>query len=264
MAPHSRTSAADSFQVPALDRALNILELLATQPAGMRMRELAEKLKIPANSVFRITGLLEKRGYLLREGEEMRYQLSRKILSLGYAAIGEDKLIAHAHDVMQSLRDETKETVLIGVRVGTRGVVIEQFASTQPIKFLIDPGSQFDLHATAPGKVFVAFLPAAERSALLKGLKFTRYNERTLDTRAKFEAELEIVRAQGYSVDLAEVIDGLHCVGAPIFDHRGYPIAALWVTGPSFRFPKSALPRMGGKVVAAAAQISRRFGYNLL
>lgn len=255
---------ADAFQVPALDRALTILELLAANPAGMRMREIAERLKIPANSVFRITGLLEQRGYLRREGEDMRYQLSRKILSLGYAAIGEDKLIAHALDVMQQVRDETKETVLIGVRVGTQGVVIEQFASTQPIKFLVDPGSQFDLHSTAPGKVFLAFLPTAERAGLLKGLKLTRYNERTLDTRAKLEAELETVRAQGYSLDLAEMIEGLHCVGAPIFDHRGYPIAAIWVTGPSFRFPKAAMPAMGVKLAAAAEQISRRFGYKLL
>ena len=87
---------ADAFQVPALARALTILELLATHPDGMRMREIAEKLELPANSVFRITGLLEERGYLHREGEDMRYTLSRKLLSLGYAAIGEDKLIEHA------------------------------------------------------------------------------------------------------------------------------------------------------------------------
>jgi DNA-binding IclR family transcriptional regulator len=258
------SSDADAFQVPALDRALTILELLAANPAGMRMREIAEKLKIPANSVFRITGLLEKRGYLLREGEDMRYQLSRKILSLGYAAIGEDKLISHAIDVMQHLRDETKETVLIGVRISTQGVVIEQFAATQPIKFLVDPGSQFDLHASAPGKAFLAFLPPAECSDLLKVLKLTRYNERTLDTRAKLENELESIRTQGYSFDYAEAIEGLHCVGAPIFDHRGYPIAALWVTGPSYRFPKADMPLMGEKLAAAAAVISRRFGYKLL
>jgi DNA-binding IclR family transcriptional regulator len=253
-----------AFQVPALDRALTILELLAANPAGMRMREIAEKLKIPANSVFRITGLLETRGYLLREDENMRYRLSRKILSLGYAAIGEDKLISHALDVMQRLRDETKETVLIGVRIGTRGVVIEQFAATQPVKFLVDPGTQFDLHASAPGKAFLAFMPPAECAELLKVLKLTRYNERTLDTRAKLEAELKTIRAQGYSFDFAEELEGLHCVSAPIFDHRGYPFAALWVTGPSYRFPKAAMPRMGEKLAAAAALISRRFGHKLL
>jgi DNA-binding IclR family transcriptional regulator len=255
---------AESFQVPALDRALTILELLATHPEGMRMREIAEKLELPANSVFRITGLLEERGYLHREGEDMRYTLSRKLLSLGYAAIGEDKLIEHALDIMQLLRDETQETVLIGVRADTQGVVLEQVAATQPIKFLVDPGTHFPLHSAAPGKVFVAFLPPVERAALLKRMKFTRYNQRTLDTREKFEAEIEDVLAQGYGLDCAEQIEGLHCVGAPIFNHRGYPIAAIWVTGPSFRFPEADLPRMGIKVVAAAQRISQRFGYKIL
>ena len=83
----------EGYQVPALDRALSILELLAEHPEGMRMREIAEKLDLPANSVFRITGLLEERGYLLRENEDMLYRLSRKLLSLGAKAIGEDKLI---------------------------------------------------------------------------------------------------------------------------------------------------------------------------
>lgn len=251
-------------QVPALDRALSILELLAKHPEGMRMREIAEQLDLPANSVFRITATLEDRGYLLREGEDMRYQLSRKLLSLGYAAIGEDKLIEHSLDVMQLLRDETQETVLVGVRADTQGVVLEQVAATQPVKFLVDPGTHFPLHTSAPGKVFVAFLPPTERESVLKRLKFTRYNERTLDSRAKFEAEIAEVRARGYGLDRAEQIEGLHCVGAPIFNHRGYPIAAIWVTGPSFRFAASDLPRIGTRVVAAANRISQRFGYRLL
>jgi DNA-binding IclR family transcriptional regulator len=254
----------ESFHVPALDRALTILELLAKHPEGMRMREIADVLELPANSVFRITGVLEERGYLLREGEDMRYQLSRKLLSLGYAAVGEDKLIEHALDVMQLLRDETEETVLIGVRTELRGVVLEQVSSTQPVKFLVDPGTHFPLHTSAPGKLFLAFIPAGEREALLKRMTFKRYTARTLDTRAKFEVELERVAALGYAVDRAEEIDGLHCVGAPIFNHRGYPLAAIWVTGPSFRFPESEFERIGRRVVAAAGTISRRFGHNLL
>jgi len=251
-------------QVPALDRALSILELLARHPDGMRMREIAEQLELPANSVFRITATLEERGYLLREGEDMRYRLSRKLLSLGYAAIGEDKLIEHSLDVMQQLRDESQETVLVGVRADTQGIVLEQVAAVQPVKFLVDPGTHFPLHTSAPGKVFVAFLPEVEREGVLRRMKFTRFNERTLDTRTKFEAELESVRELGYGLDRAEQIEGLHCVAAPIFNHRGYPIAAIWVTGPSFRFPASDLPRIGIKVVAAARRISQRFGYQLL
>lgn len=258
------SSEADSYAVPALDRALTILELLAKHPEGMRMREIAEKLELPPNSVFRITGVLEERGYLSREGEDMRYRLSRKLLALGYAAIGEDKLLEHSLDVMQQLRDDTEETVLIGVRADLEGIVLEQVAATQPVKFLVDPGTRFPLHTSAPGKVFAAFMKPAEREALLKRIAFKRYTPNTLDSRAKFEVALEEVTQKGYAIDRSEEIEGLHCVGAPIFNHRGDPIAAIWVTGPSFRFPETAFDRIGRKVVSAAAAISKRFGHNLL
>lgn len=258
------TSTNENYQVPALDRALTILELLAEHSDGMRMREIAERLGLPANSVFRITGTLEERGYLLRDGEDMRYRLSRKVLALGYAAVGEDKLTEQSLDVMRVLRDETHETVLVGIRDDLEGLVLEQVASTQPIKFLVAPGTRFPLHTAAPGKAVLAYLPPDEREAVLGRMVFTRFNDRTLDTREKFEADLINVTAQGYGLDRGEQIDGLHCVAAPIFDHRGYPIAALWLTGPSFRFPPSEFDRIGRKVAAAAQQISRRFGYNLL
>lgn len=263
-APRSLPVENDPYQVPALDRALSILELLAQHPDGMRMREIAEVLDLPANSVFRLTGTLEERGYLLREGEDMRYRLSRKLLSLGYKAVGEDKLVEHSLTVMQRLRDETQETVLIGIRAELQGIVLEQVASTQPVKFLVDPGTHFPLHTSAPGKLFVAFAPPDEKAKLLKSMKFPRYSPRTLDSREKFEDELVSVVAQGYAIDRGEELEGLHCVGAPIFNHRGYPVAAIWVTGPSFRFPESAFERMGKLVATAAGTISRSFGYNLL
>lgn len=258
------TAESDPYQVPALDRALSILELLAQHPDGMRMREIAEVLSLPANSVFRLTATLEERGYLLREGDDMRYRLSRKLLSLGYKAVGEDKLIEHSLTVMRRLRDETHETVLIGVRAELQGVVLEQVASTQPVKFLVDPGTHFPLHTSAPGKVFVGFAPAAERAALLSQMTFQRYTDRTLDSREKFEAELERVVSRGYATDRGEELEGLQCVGAPIFNHRGYPVAAIWVTGPSFRFTESAFEKMSKLVLEAAGTISRSFGYNLL
>ncbi|RVT43462.1 IclR family transcriptional regulator [Sphingobium algorifonticola] len=256
-------SKVDEFQVPALDRALTILELLASHSDGMRMREIADHLELPPNSVFRITGALEARGYLNRDGD-MRYRLTRKLLSLGYAAIGEDKLIEHAIDVMQGLRDATGETVLIGVRVDMQGVVLEQVAASNPIKFLVDPGTHFPLHASAPGKVFIAYMRAAERNALLDRMTFTRFNERTIDSRERFDQEIEKVLADGFAIDCGEEIEGLRCVGAPIFNHRGAPTAAIWVTGPSFRFDDAQLRVIGRQVAAAAATISRRFGFELL
>lgn len=252
---------ADAYAVPAVDRALSILELLARHPAGLRMREIAEDLALPANSVFRITARLEERGYIQRDSADMQYRLTRKLLSLGYAAIGEDKFVEHALDIMKELRDETQETVLLGTRTDTEGVVLECIAATQPLKFLVDAGVRFPLHTSAPGKALVAALPDAERAALLNRLTFRRFNERTITSRERFEAELRDAQAAGYALDRAEEIEGVHCVAAPILNHRGQPVAAIWITAPQFRLPEGEFPTFGRKLLRAAGRISRRLGF---
>jgi len=253
-------SKVDDFQVPALDRGMTIIELLANEPSGLRMREIAELLDIPANSVFRITGALEARGYLSRD-QDMRYRLTRKFLSVGYAALGENKLVESSLDVMRGLRDATGETVLIGVRIEHHGVVLEQVAANHPIKFLVDPGMQFPLHTSAPGKLFLAHMAAEERESVLSQMSFERFNERTIVTRDALEVELTAALRDGFALDCGEQVEGLRCVGAPIFDHRGDVISAIWVTGPSFRFAEEALPTIGRQVAVAALIISRRFGF---
>ena len=62
-------------------------------------------------------------------------------------------------------------------------------------------------------------------------------------------------------MDLAEEIEGMHCVGAPIFDRKGYPIAAIWITGPSIRLETSKLDKVGKKVKKCADNISGKLGY---
>ena len=69
------------------------------------------------------------------------------------------------------------------------------------------------------------------------------------------------MREKGFSIDQAEEIEGMHCVGAPIFNRQGYPIAAIWITGPSFRLETSKLDVIGPKVKKCADNISKNLGY---
>ena len=77
-------------------------------------------------------------------------------------------------------------------------------------------------------------------------------------------AELEKVRGKGYSVDNGEEIEGVNCVGAPIFDAHGYPIASIWITGPGERIKESQFDEIGAKVRSYADIISVRLGYGLI
>jgi len=95
-------------------------------------------------------------------------------------------------------------------------------------------------------------------------MKLEKFNERTLTAKNRFKKELERVRACGYALDHAEQLDGVHCVGAPVLNQHGYPIAAIWITGPRDRIPETSFEALGREVLSHANRISERFGYNLL
>lgn len=252
------------YIVPILERALIILESLAKAPRGMGISELSRELGMPKNSVFRILTTLYSSGYLQRDEEGRIYSLSRKILALGYEALDDLSLVDKSLDVMRELRDETGETVLVGTLVGDHGVVLELVPSSQPIKFLVDVGARFPLHTAAPAKAMLAFLPKMDLEAHLQRIVFRKFTASTITSQAPFRRLLEEVRESGVAFDREEEMESLHCVAAPIFDHRGYPVAALWITGPSYRFREEDFPRLGRKVRQAAERISARFGHNLL
>jgi DNA-binding IclR family transcriptional regulator len=262
--PDMKNQDLQRYHVPNLERALAILELLAKHPDGLSMVEISGILAFPNNSVYRITSTLVNHGYLNRDEHSKRFNLSRKLLALGFASLSEQNIVEMSIDIMRELRDATRETVLLATLLSESMVVLEQVPGSHPFKFMVDAGSRLHLHTSAPGKALLAFLPESERESILKGLKLPGFNPRTITKKTQFRDELERVRQQGYALDFGEQLEGVHCVGAPVLNERGYPIAAIWITGPRDRMPESSFLDLGRQVEEHALQISRRFGYNLL
>ncbi len=247
------------YQVPALARGLHILEFLASSPDGSTVSDVAAYLKLPKPSAFRMMVTLAEQGYLLRDGDGSIYRLSRKMLSLGYAAVDALGLVERSMDVLRKLRDVTHETALIAVLSGNEGIVLEQAPSTHAVKVLVEVGHRFPLHTAAPGKAILAFLPEGERDAILDSLVYEKFTQRTITSRNGMLMELENVRKNGAAYDRGEELDDLRCVGAAVLDGRGYPLAAIWISGPSSRINDSDLTRFSGIVTKHAKIISERF-----
>ena len=249
----------DRYQVPILRRALDLIEVMAQEPSSYRLTELANKLGFPKNSVFRILKTLTAGGYAVESDHQ--YRLSAKFLSVGYANLGEDDLVGKSIDIMRELRVDARETVLLGVINELEGIVLEQVLGTHEVKFSINVGHRFYLHSSAPGKAMLAFLPEAERVRMLDSMDYKKFNSRTVTSREQLLPVLEKVRRDGYAVDCAERIAGLNGAAAPVFNHFKYPVAAIWITGPSFRLPLAELKRLGPIVRTYADRISQRLGY---
>ena len=142
-----------------------------------------------------------------------------------------------------------------------KGIFIEQAQGHHTFRFILSPGKSFELHCSAPGKAIMAYLPNTVRDRYLSYMKFEQYNSRTITTREAYLAELEKVRNFGYALDNEEELNGVICVGAPIFNYTGYPCGAIWISGPKDRLSKEVTRSSAVCIKKIAEDISRDLGF---
>lgn len=256
-------SAKRNYHVPNLDRALQIVEVLSSSPRGLNRNEIAVATGCTPTMVYRIMMTFVDAGWVYRDEATGIYRLSRRLLDLAVAGTDECSLVATAWPDMCALRDETNITVQLGMITSEgAGVLLETAESRSPIRFVAEKGVRVtDLHAGAGWKSILAFLPAEECARRLKGLSYRRITDTTITSRAELEKELEKVRTCGYAVDDSEIVEGLHCVAAPIFDRTGYPIGTLTLSAPAEQLPKKDFKRRAASVMVAAATVSAKLGW---
>lgn len=254
----------ERYHVPNLKRGLEVFEMLAKNPDGMTLPEISKTSGYSRSSIFRILCTLEDCGYVVKKEDERTFRMSRKLAALGYAAFGESNIVEKGMDILRQMRDRLGETSMLGTMLDEGCVMIEQAPGTYPFKFLGEIGMRIPFHASAPGKAMLAFLPDSEVERKISKIKFHKYNSNTIVDKKTFIKEIGEVRKKGYAFDKGEEIDGVNCVGAPVFDAHGYPVAAIWITGPRERIKNENLDDIGKIVKGFADAISGRLGYGLL
>ncbi len=118
------------------------------------------------------------------------------------------------------------------------------------------------MHCTALGKAVLAHLPADRVQEILGRHGLSGYTGRTYTTQASMDQELARVRRQGYAIDDVEFEEGVRCVGAPIHDHRGQPVAAISISAPVSRMPRAKAAALGRMLRECTMELSRTLGWN--
>jgi IclR family acetate operon transcriptional repressor len=206
----------------------------------------------------RIAKTLEARGYLTRRDRDKCYLLTDKLLHIAQPKTGGKNLVKESLSVMKQLRDETTESVVLTVRCGHECALILQIPALNVMRILWDLGVRTPLYNNAPGKVFLALADEATRRRLISQQEFTRWTEQTIIDKLVLEEHLVKVREQGYTVDRAEFIEGIHGVAAPIFSADGEVAATICVSGPAQRIPVKSFGAQGRLVIEAADRVTDR------
>ncbi len=170
----------------------------------------------------------------------------------------EKSLVVCALEALKWLRDASGETTQLLAGVNHKMTVLEQCISSQPIKVSSTVGLQVPMYSCAPGKAVLAHLPSPEIESFFAQVTLKQYTPTTLATRPGLEADLAKTRKRGFATDLAEGLEGIHCVAAPVLDEYRYPVAAITLMAPSFRLHRDQFEKMGELCTEAAATITRR------
>ncbi|MGH3425066.1 MAG: IclR family transcriptional regulator, partial [Nocardioidaceae bacterium] len=158
------------------------------------------------------------------------------------------------------LAELSEETVTLSVLEGDESVTVDQIISTSTVVTRSWLGRRTPLHCTSPGKVFLASLPTSRRSGIIAG-RHERHTERTIVDPERLREEVERVRVDGYATAFEELEDGLSSAAAPIRGVDGSVVAAIGVSGPSYRLDADRMREVVPLVCEAADRVSAGLGH---
>jgi DNA-binding IclR family transcriptional regulator len=247
-------------RVPAVDRAVRLLDSLRRAGGSRGISELARELGLHKATVRDILLTLEHHGLVERDAATARFRLGAGLARFAVAARPSETLAAVARPFLRRLVEQTGETALVTVLDGPRQLVVAEDEPAGALKISAPVGRRLPLLAGAPAKVLLAAAAPARLDALLGAGPLPRYTTRSITELAAYRAELRAVRQRGYALDDEEFLDGVRAVSAPVRGAEGAVVAALTVVGFSTRLAPERLRLTIAAVVDAAAEMSLRLG----
>lgn len=243
----------------SVSRAVRALELIA-QEGELGVTDLGRGLGVHKATASRLAATLAAGGLIERDPVTDRYRLGFGLIRLVGAAMAGIDLVRMAHPVLEELADRTHETVNIGVLSGDGVVYVDQVSSAHLVATTNWVGRRTPLHSSSSGKVFLAHMPEPVRQQIL-ARPLEALTPRTVTDPERLRRQIKEIRVRGYATIQDELEEGLNAVAAPVRQSNGEVVAALSVSGPSFRVRSIDLPRLGRFTIDAAGAVSWRLGY---
>jgi len=215
--------------VQSLERGAALLRALAEAGRPLSAGELAAAVGLPRPTVYRLLQTLCAEGWVAQNGRS--FVIGASVLWLAARRLEQLELRSVGRPLLVELRDRTGETVHLGVLEAGQVVYVEKLESPGPLRMASMVGRIVPAHSTALGKAMLAYLPREQVERIVERHGLVRRTPNTITDPARLFQELAAIRARGYSIDNVENEEGIRCVGAAIFDHRGRVAGAVSVSG---------------------------------
>ena len=256
--------AKSEYAIQTVSNALRVLEAFEKDEI-LGVTELAKRLHLHKNNVFRILATLEEKGWVEQCADTERYRLGAVCVRLGHAFGRGRSLSRHGRVALDALVREVRETAHLAVLRDFEVVMLDGVQAGGPLVTGLHLGGRLLTHCTAVGKVLVACgepgtLERFDREFAARG-KLKKATEWSITDRDKLLEHLQEVRVRGFALDLEECALGVVCAAAPVFDASSSLAGALAVSAPAMRVDRDRLEsEIVPRVTAAANGLSQQLG----
>lgn len=218
----STTPSINKYAAPALEKGLDIIELLASEPEGLKLKDIALSLKKSVSEVFRMVLVLERRRYLKFDVESDRYSLSMKLFEIAHQHVPVQKLVKAASMEMEKLAKTIDQSCHLTINSNNNALVVVQKDSPMDKLITIRLGAKAPLLNSCSGHIFIAFSKDEQQKHILELLQVDA-------TEGELQHVITAVRKQGYERMLSKQIQGVEDIGFPIYGYGNELVACLVV-----------------------------------
>ncbi len=249
------------MSVQSVRKAIDILSIFSHAQPELGITEISKSIGLPKATVHGIVKTLVQQGFLAQDAQTNKYSLGLRLYELGTILSGTLKInlvgLGPVHRLAQ------KHSVMVRLALWDQGsafVTMNRFPSTDVAQTQI-LGPRIPAHCTALGKSILAFLPKDELQRYLEYAQLPPYTPQTIIGKKSLLEELEHIQKTGFATDNQEYVTGHCCIGAPIFDRKGNPIAAVSLSVLPPDLIQKLPPPLVYDLLQTSVEISMSMGY---
>lgn len=246
------------YKVSSLERGLRILELLAKE-GSLKVSEVAAYLGTHRSAAHRFLATLKELGYVVQDPSS-RYRLSFRIFEMGMNMVNSLGIRQITRPFLEELAEISNETVNLGHWEGEEIVYIDKVKSREVLLMDLAIGTRVPTFCSAMGKAILAHRSEEEIRVFLSSSSFKPLTPKTKTNPEVLRKELAEIRNRGFAIDDEEMVVGIRCLAAPIFDYNGRPEYAISISGPTSRLTFEKIEALSLDLKRVCAELSKRMG----
>lgn len=257
----NNSSNKDTKTIGSVIKAVQIIEEIAKSDTGLGVTEISNKLNYGVSATYHLLNTLKLCNIIEQDKKTKKYRIGFALFRISAMARRQNLLANIAQPYLEELMEQIGETANLVVLDGDEAVYIAQAESNKLVKMFTKIGARVPFYCTGAGKVLLAHQPKNMKSLILEKTQYEKFTNNTITSPKILAEEFEYILNNGYAIDNEEREEGVTCIAAPVYNSDGEVIAALSISGPTYRLKAEEIDSIIESVVITAKELSRSLGH---